>query len=383
MRHLCFRRCQIRRNTFFKKMSLVSRRRGIASKVRLAIRGPKIMNVDRPPAFFFDPTDEHAPKRAIVGLAVLAVCLTYGCLVPAISQFEMVDHHVFLRATSLMRGGLGYYPAMDQALREVYGPAESVRAFRMPTIFFLWRWLPSPSWIWAVYLAATAVTGWFLLAMADAPVTVLVPVIYLLNNAVTRHEGGWLLQYTATELWAVPFVAASLLAWRARKDSWAAALALASALVRETTAGLLLGGIAIAYWERRRLAPWLAATLVATLAFAAHTWCVSSYLVAPGYGRETPLLGTGGLLPVARMAGFGLPFGEVVGPVLWIAAMLYALTRVRWERLALPHLALPLTGFLCDRPCWGILIVPFTILLVCNAVRSSLGQLPRLRRQAI
>jgi hypothetical protein len=331
-----------------------------------------VTHLEVPPKDEAYQADGRDFKRMIVALSMLVICLGYWCCVPVNSKFEMIDHHVFLRATELMRGGLGYYPAMDRSLREVYGPAESSRAFRLPTLFLCWSRLPSPSWIWAAYVAMVAITGLVVLNLTEVPVMALVVVIYLLNNATVRHEGTWFAQFTTTELWAVPFIAATLLAWRQDLHRMAAFFALLAALVRETTAGLLLGGLAAAYSGRRPLWPWLVAAGVAGAAFVAHTKSVSPYLVPRGEGRETPLLGTGGPLIVLRMAGFGLPAGEVLGLALWLLSLGFILWHGRSERPAIVHLSLPLAGLLADRPYWGLLVVPFTLLTGSDAVRALL-----------
>lgn len=82
-------------------------------------------------------------SRVIVAVFIIALGLGYGWVAPAESQTEMIDHHAFMRTVSLMRYGTDYYAAMDRALREVCGPVESVRAFRLPTLFWFWQLLPS------------------------------------------------------------------------------------------------------------------------------------------------------------------------------------------------------------------------------------------------
>src|SRR5207253_2468918 len=116
---------------------------------------------------------------------------------------------------------------------------------------------------------------------------------------------------------------------------------------------------------------------------------VSPYLAK--HGTESPLLGTGRPpFSVFRWMGFGLPFGPVLGPVLWIVAVLALLGELPPRRsgrgrdspwppvtgiddFLLPYLALPVLGFLVQRDYWGVLVVPFTMALTIGVVQQRLG----------
>lgn len=198
-------------------------------------------------------------------------------------------------------------------------------------------------------------------------------VIYLLNNANLHTPDGWFTAYTATELWTVPAVAGAFLAWRWKRDRTAVALALMAVLFRETTAGLLLGGLVAAYLDGRQMRLWVAAIGLAALAIWAHAECVSPHLVPAGEGSEPRLLGTGGPVSVLRIAGLGLPGGDVVGPLLWGSTLALVLRRSHWAQPGLVFLMLPLVGLLIDRPAWGVLVVPFTLVLGWDAVARQLA----------
>src|SRR5438132_14310801 len=73
------------------------------------------------------------------GAALLALCALYVVLPPARGQERFVDQVINRETVQSMRHGTGYYPAMDRALRHHGGPVSSVRAFRLPSIFLLWR----------------------------------------------------------------------------------------------------------------------------------------------------------------------------------------------------------------------------------------------------
>jgi hypothetical protein len=301
------------------------------------------------------------PKRVVVAATITLVSVAFAVAVPIDGQAEMVDHHIFLQAHSLMRGGLGYYTAMDRAFRESTARPETVRGYRTPVVFWAWSLLPSPRAIWFAYCASAAAAGFGLLALGRRPLPPLIASLYLLCSGNRPIDGGWITQFGATEFWAVAPATLAVLAASTGRGSLAVALSLLAAATRELAAPLMVGGLMTAMAERRPARPWVVALVVATVGYASHAISVLPHLGPPGTGTEPPLLGTGRFpSSIAAMAGFGLPLGLVVGPVLWAMALTVAV-RDPARRMAVPYLLLPLTGLLVDRPAWGVMVVPLTL----------------------
>jgi hypothetical protein len=304
---------------------------------------------------------DRKTQQTLALMTIVILCAGY-VLLPQTDPLVGIDHIVFRQAYEQMRAGSGYYEAMDGALRAVYGPSETLRAFRMPTVFLLWRCLPQESWLWVLFVILAGITGWAFLRLGRTPLAAPLVVIYLLATARYRGPQGLVAQFMLTELWAVPALAGAALAWQRDRRVLAAALSLLAVLIRETTAVIILGGLIAAHRGRHRRWPWVAAGLAALGAYCLHAFCVWPYLVPPGAGKESPLLGTADFPDsMLRMVGFGLPGGQVTGLILWTLAARWIW---RWkESLWFPgiFLTLPLTGLILDRPYWGILVVPFTM----------------------
>lgn len=318
------------------------------------------------------PAKDRTPERIVVAIALVVIILVFALRVEVEGQTEMLDHRAFTEAANRMRAGEGYYAAMDKGLRLVWGPTETTRAFRFPTLFVFWSQLPSTRWVWYSYLILVAITGFILLDLAELPICVLPATIYLLNAAVIPDNQGWFLQFASTEFWAVPFAALTLWAWKRQYNTFAACVALATFAIRETTAALLVGGILHAYRKKQSLRPWIIAFVCAVLLLLLHIHWAKPFLVPPGEGRETKLLGTGGIISVMRMTGFALPAVLYVGPPLWLSTLALVAWPRRWEHPALLYLLAPLAGLLADRPYWGVLVIPFTIVFTGNAVMALL-----------
>jgi len=291
---------------------------------------------------------------------VLALCALYAIAAPARGQEHFVDEAINRVTVEHMRHGANYYDAMDDSLRRYNGPAGSVRAYRLPTPFLLWRALGSVRAIWLFYVLLVAISAFVLVRLTSAPLSVPLIAWYMLHAARPHDAGGFIDQYLIVELWVVPFVAAALLATVRRNWATAAGLAVVATSFRELAGLLLLAGLAAALLFRRSSAPWLAAIALSVAAFLVHSALVHPHLVR--HGTEIALLGTGGPRRVLTMMGVGLPHGTVVGPVLW----LFAIGRLSTDReLAVrfgPYLALPLVGFAVGRDYWGFLVVPFALL---------------------
>src|SRR6266849_11061925 len=94
--------------------------------------------------------------RMVAATLVLALSVGYAVVAPGRANETFVDQVISRQTTEHMRAGAGYYPSMDRALRANNGAASSVRAFREPTIFLLWRLLPSQSFVWWAFFAMVA-----------------------------------------------------------------------------------------------------------------------------------------------------------------------------------------------------------------------------------
>src|SRR5439155_621268 len=159
-------------------------------------------------------------------------------------------------------------------LRRYIGPAETPRSFRPPTVFLLWSLLPGDRWIWLLLVALVGVTGWVLLGLTDAPWAVPLVALYLLYNAWSN--------YTQVELWTVPLIVGALWAWRFNRPALAASLACVAALVRETSAVLLVGGLVAASRAGKPRWPWMAGIALFVAGVALHAHLASPHLVAHG-----------------------------------------------------------------------------------------------------
>ena len=289
-----------------------------------------------------------------------------------------IDHAMYLSAVHFMRHGAGYYAAMDRALRHYIGPAATPRAFRPPFIFEFWQLLPGDRVIWTLAVVLIGLGSIALGRLVGSRLVAPVVAVYFLYNAFNK--------YTLVELWGCLIVVAAVVAWVRGHRVLAVVVGTVAALVRETTVLFLVGGLVAAHRHKDRRWPWLVGLAVAGTAFALESVWASPHLVA--HGTESPLLGTGRPpFSVARWMGFGLPAGPLLGPVLWAVAVLTLLrvlprdadgpARSRgapppgFDDLLLPHLALPILGFLVTRDYWGMLIVPFTVALSASTLERE------------
>ena len=304
----------------------------------------------------------------------------WGVGAPPVAGERFVDQVIYRETTEDMRRGDGYYAAMDRALRETNGPAESARAFRLPGIFLLWRVLPSQGWVWALFVLVVAATSFAILQATT--VALVAPAfaayVFRLARPYSFSADSWLDQYLLVELWALPLLVGAVVAWRRERRGIAVAgFALAATLVRELVVGLLLTGLVVA-WRRRRPAwPWAVALLAAVAMAVAHVRWADPHLVA--HGAEEELLGSGQPpWTITAMMATGLPAPLVVGPLLWFLSIrrLWRLDRELLAFLA-PLLALPLSGLLIGRDYWGFLVAPLLLWLaleeIADAVRSRRG----------
>jgi hypothetical protein len=297
--------------------------------------------------------------RRLVAAAVIVIGAVFLFLPPQQPGQYDNDQLIYARTVAGMKHGKSYYRAASDAYRSVGGAVETTRAFRPPTAFLLWRWIPT-GLLWPSFVVAVAVaSGLLLLRVTTVPLVAPVVTIYLL--ALGRVS----VEYLFVELWAVPLVAATLLAVERRRWWAAAVFAVFATAVRELAAVVLVGGLVSALVHRRPWRPWAASIGAAGALYVLHAALLQPYLV--NRGTEAQLLGTGSLGGMLDMAGFQLPAHQVLGAVLWALAIVGL---VRTGRLALlgPYAMLPVLGLLVDRPYWGAMVVPFLIVWACEGV---------------
>ena len=303
-------------------------------------------------------------QRVVTALAIAVLCVAYGWFAPSEPPREMIDHHLFRLTTEAMRNGDGYYAAMEGAIDQVYGPeraavTENVRAFRMPTTFYLFSLFPSDQWVWYLFAVVAGLSGIDASFVVRRPVLGILVTAYLLTLGMLNDSQGWVAQFMATELWAVvPLMGAVALSMRQRW--WPAALmALTAMLVRETAGLMLIVGAGLAVVDRVPRKPWLTAFGLGGAAYVLHAVGALPFIesgAGVGLLQQSSSVGS-----VIEMMGFGLPAGLVVGPVLWLLASWHVVaTHERWE-LTIAPLALVVTGLLVETVYWGILVVPFTL----------------------
>ena len=303
--------------------------------------------------------------RLMTAIAIAVLCMAYLWVAPAEPPLEMIDHHLYRLTAESMRNGEGYHASMEAAFDIVYGRdrgalIENVRAFRMPTTFYLFALFPNDRWVWYLFVAVAGVAGITATYVVTRPVLGILLTAYLLALGMLNEGGEWVAQFMATELWAVaPLL--GVVAMVLRKRWWLAALlALAAMLVRETAGLLLIVGAVLALGGRVPRTPWLTAAGLGGAAYLLHAIAAADYIdpdVGVGVLQEvsSPVV-------VAEIMGFGLPLGLVVGPVLWmLAAWHVRVTHERWVLTGAP-LLLGFAGVLIDRGYWGILVVPFALL---------------------
>lgn len=296
--------------------------------------------------------------EAVCAAAVVAVCVLYAVVAPTRGHEHFVDQVINRETVDRMRAGAGYYPAMDRALRDHIGPASSVRAFRLPTAFLVWRVLPRRA-VWLLFVALVGVTAWLLMRLTATPWSGPFVALYLLHVARPHTSAGFVDQYLLVELWTVPAVAGALLLWRRSRWAAAAGLALLAVAVRELAALLLIGGLLWALVWRRPWRPWALAIAGGVALVAVHAALTVPHLAA--HGKEAALLGTGGARRVLTMLDVGIPGPQLVGLALWLLGGLVLARDRELACFAGPYYALPLVGLLVGRDYWGILVVPFAI----------------------
>lgn len=277
-------------------------------------------------------------------------------------QAEVLDHHNYRVAIEGMRSGQGYYAAYDVGFREVYGPIPAARDIRFPGLYVALSYLPSGSEHVAYALMALA-GGLVTIAMAKFPPSGILVTFYLLTLAVADNEAA---QFLYAELWVVPLVIATVYALDRGNHTAALLMATLTFALREQGI-LLLGGIAVYLWMKRRLRTQAAAFVaVAVAGYLLHIRAVQPYL-DPENGIHTPLhLGWEPLDSLLRTIGFGLGL-EWLGPLLLAGAFAWAY-RHRLLPAVGPFLAMPFLTVWANRPYWGVMVVPLAVVLSIDLI---------------
>jgi len=304
-------------------------------------------------------------RRRVAAVAIVILGAVFLFSAPQQPTHYNNDEFIYAHTVARMKRGESYYRAASDSYREVGGSVETTRAFRPPTVYLFWRWVPT-NLLWPTYVVLVAVaTGLILLGATTEPFVLPLVTIYLL--ALGRVS----VEYLFAEVWAVPLVAATVLEIDRRRWRWAAAFAVAATAVRELAGGLLAGGLLAAVLRKQPWRPWAVGLVVTGALYALHARLLEPYLNA--HGTEAKLLGTGSVGSVLHMAGFQLPGGRALGLVIWVLATVNVVRTGRFPNLAF-FATLPLLGLLVDRPYWGAIVVPFLILWAGEEVVTIAGR---------
>jgi len=309
--------------------------------------------------------DQTRAHRRVAAAAVIVLGAVFLFAPPAQPRRYDNDQFIYAQTVARMKQGDSYYRAASDSYKAVGGAVETTRAFRPPTAFLVWRWLPA-SFLWPLYVLTVAVaTGLLLLPSSRVPLAVPLAVIYLI--ALGRVS----VEYLFVELWAVPCAAASFYFVDRRRSGLGAAFALLATAVRELAAGLVVGGLVSSLVHRESWRPWAIALASGIGLYALHAMLLDPYLGA--HGTEARLLGTGSIGAALEMAAFQFPAPHVVGIVLWGLAVANVVRTGRLPFLAF-FVSLPLLGLVADRPYWGAMVVPFFIVWAAEEVVALVGQ---------
>jgi hypothetical protein len=300
----------------------------------------------------------RARRRLVLG-ACAAAAVVAAAASPERQRVHHLDHAAYLHTYHLVRAGTGLYEAAVAGVEHIGASVDQVRVLRQPWVYELWALLPPDALRWSFFVVVAFGSAALAAHVARHPEVGVAAGAWVAVAGVYGGVDAWLL----FELWAVPFVLGTCLAWLRGRDGIAAACALGAMLLRETAVFLPLGFLVAAWRLGRPLRPWVVATGAAGAALAFH-WHVASGYLDPD-GGSARLLWTGGLDAVAYMTSF-LVVPELVGLALWaLGAVLL------WRSALRPALALallPLTGMVVNRPYWGFLVMPLCV--------TALGGLP-------
>jgi hypothetical protein len=329
-------------------------------------------------------TDAHTATRSAVRVRGVTLCTAVVAVVattalgsaapPRHPDGQVSDPALYLDVVHRMRDGGGYYGAMTQRMVDLgIGPVETVRAFRLPTMFVLAELLGSDALLRAALAVVVVCMAALLASAMRQPLAALAPAVYLVGVASTS--------WPSPDLWAASLALGAVGAAR-RERWWAAVLLAAGATAVRELAVFALAGVALQAWRSRAsLRPWLVALPPLAGLAVVHVGSVTPHLVGPGEGAETPLLGTGSLWAAAALGGWLLPGAALVGPAVLAIAARHA-WRKRLAALAGPVLAFPALGLLIERPVWSLFVFPLALALAIDEVASWVSAGRARRRRA-
>lgn len=221
--------------------------------------------------------------------------------IPQPGSYEL-DSEVYRRVYYLIHQNEGFYPAFRDALtqdgRPEYPAPGSVVGYRLPTLFWIWRLLPSDIFslvylflaVGTLGIVASAYIAGQLAGVRLAPLAAAATAAYTMAAAVTGSVTYVDLPAASVALVGIALFVRSLSTGR-RQLLWAAAGVLAlAALTREILVYLIvlaaLAALLEAPGERRKAAmPWLAALGIFALGYGAHVIAVRPYL-DPSYNMN-------------------------------------------------------------------------------------------------
>ena len=291
----------------------------------------------------------------VASSVALAVVFGLGAFVLQ-DRKELTDTDLAVYATVVDEMG-SYYDAMERALATIgEGPASTLRAYRLPTLF--WAWSLTGSYTWAgvllVIVASTALVGVIVRPLAGAAVGAwLLLMTHELGAGVVVNRWGWV------EYWTLPLVLGALLA--IRKERWILGLCLIllAALSRELVAPLLVTGAIGASVAGERVWPWLVGACTWAAFFMLHAAEVLPRLADRGF--EKPLIDPSGISGVLSQSG---AFAGVAGLLLAVYVLWTRRLTAIWF-VTLPLVAgIPLAGVITDRVYWSILVLPVAVALL-------------------
>jgi hypothetical protein len=260
--------------------------------------------------------------------------------VPQAHQY-VNDDAIYRRVFYLMHSGEGYYQAFRDAwlgLKQAPPLPQSVTAYRLPTMYWLWTLLPDNAFLIAtVFLAfasigavaAAFITGQ-LVGVRFAPLAALALVGYAAGSALSVY-----LTYIDLPAMCMALVGIALFARASISDDdrflYAAASVLAlAALTREILAYLIVFAalsclLQPAGKRLRRAIPWLIALGVFAVGYSAHAFAVQAFIAnrtgTIGYLGGSPSFA----LDAIRRFSDWMTAGGIVLPLLFLLGVLGAL----------------------------------------------------------
>lgn len=217
------------------------------------------------------------------------------------------DDAIYRRVFYLMHRGEGYYQAFHDAwlgLQQSPALPNSVTAYRLPTLFWIWRLLPADAFSIAVLflgfasvgVVASACIAGQLVGVRLAPLAATAMVAYAMGSAITVYVTYVDLPAMCVALVGVALYLRALLTGDRRVLWMAVGMLTFSALMREIliylpALALLTSLLEPAEERLRKAGPWLASLGVFAMAYAAHAYSVR-HLIAPNSGGLSYLQGS-------------------------------------------------------------------------------------------